>query len=393
MAIAMAPGLSKVVVFEATNGAGYFDDILDSMTTHSEIKQFSTSWALSPDGPDPVAEEYFEKMIVQGQTFFCASGDRDAYSTTSFKKDGNTLTSTPSFPESDTNLTDVGGTELGMNSSTAAWTYDTVWNTGFDPDDELYWGSSGGVSQTTGIPSWQKGLAVSNKTLSTTMRNIPDVALTADSVFIVMYSDTGNSYYGYLSEGTSCASPLWAGFNALVNQQSVAAGGQPDGFINRVIYSIGQGARYSSDFHDVTVGNNFWGGSQKFYSAVSGYDLTTGWGTPNGQNLINDLSGTLPSLVTKGITNNLPTAYSLYQNYPNPFNPSTIIQYQIPSNGVVTIKVFDILGREMSTLVNNYKAAGNYSVTFDASKLASGVYFYRLNSGNYISTKKMLLLK
>jgi hypothetical protein len=85
--------------------------------------------------------------------------------------------------------------------------------------------------------------------------------------------------------------------------------------------------------------------------------------------------------------------YELSQNYPNPFNPSTIISYQLPKDGVITLKVFDILGREVITLVKDYKTQGTYAVSFDASKLASGVYFYQLRAGNFISTKKMLLLK
>ncbi|MGD1007418.1 MAG: S8 family serine peptidase [Ignavibacteriaceae bacterium] len=89
----------------------------------------------------------------------------------------------------------------------------------------------------------------------------------------------------------------------------------------------------------------------------------------------------------------IPTVYALFNNYPNPFNPSTIIQYQLPTNGMVTIKVYDILGREVKTLVNDYKTAGNYSVSFDASKLASGIYFYQIRAGNFITTKKMMLVK
>ncbi|MHB1686459.1 MAG: T9SS type A sorting domain-containing protein [Ignavibacteriaceae bacterium] len=91
--------------------------------------------------------------------------------------------------------------------------------------------------------------------------------------------------------------------------------------------------------------------------------------------------------------NEMVKSYALDQNYPNPFNPSTIISYQIPSDGIVTVKVFDPLGREVKTLVNEFKSQGRYSVSFDASQLASGVYFYQLKSGDYISTKKMILLK
>ncbi|MGD1005601.1 MAG: T9SS type A sorting domain-containing protein [Ignavibacteriaceae bacterium] len=89
----------------------------------------------------------------------------------------------------------------------------------------------------------------------------------------------------------------------------------------------------------------------------------------------------------------IPTEYKLFANYPNPFNPSTIIQYQLPTNGMVTVKVYDILGREVKTLVNDYKTAGNYSVNFDASRLASGIYFYQIRAGNFTSTKKMMYLK
>lgn len=88
-----------------------------------------------------------------------------------------------------------------------------------------------------------------------------------------------------------------------------------------------------------------------------------------------------------------PTDYSLMQNYPNPFNPTTTFSYSIPMNGFVTLKVYDILGIEVNELVNEVKEAGNYSVTFDASGLPSGIYFYTLTSGNYMATKKLILLK
>ncbi len=91
--------------------------------------------------------------------------------------------------------------------------------------------------------------------------------------------------------------------------------------------------------------------------------------------------------------NNVPTKYYLSQNYPNPFNPSTLIKYQLPVSDNVTLKVYDVLGNEITTLVNEFKPAGSYSISFDASKLSSGIYFYRLQAGNYVETKKMLLLK
>jgi len=88
-----------------------------------------------------------------------------------------------------------------------------------------------------------------------------------------------------------------------------------------------------------------------------------------------------------------PTEYALMQNYPNPFNPTTIIRYQLPTASVVQLEVFDVLGKKVASLVNSKQAAGDYSVLFDASNLSSGVYFYRLQAGSFVQTKKMLFIK
>jgi hypothetical protein len=85
--------------------------------------------------------------------------------------------------------------------------------------------------------------------------------------------------------------------------------------------------------------------------------------------------------------------YDLSQNYPNPFNPSTIINYQIPQDGFVTLKIYDILGKEVKTLVNEQKTIGRYKVKFDASDLASGIYIYQLKVNEFVLSKKMLLVK
>jgi len=87
------------------------------------------------------------------------------------------------------------------------------------------------------------------------------------------------------------------------------------------------------------------------------------------------------------------TDYDISQNYPNPFTPSTTIRYQIPQDGMVTLKVYDILGREVKTLVNEVKTKGRYEVNFDASNLASGLYIYEIKSGSYKASKKMTLIK
>src|SRR5262249_20796690 len=114
--------------------------------------------------------------------------------------------------------------------------------------------------------------------------NVPDVALTADQVWVIYLSGRTGRF-----GGTSCAAPLWAGFTALVNQQAAANGLPAVGFLNPALYRIAQGPAYASCFHDITTGSNTSGPSPTRFYAVAGYDLCTGLGTPNGTNLINAL--------------------------------------------------------------------------------------------------------
>ena len=112
-----------------------------------------------------------------------------------------------------------------------------------------------------------------------------------------------------------------------------------------------------------------------------------------------DNDGTV-RLIRKGIVTgvrtpnpSIPAFYILKQNYPNPFNPSTVIRYQIAEKSNVSLKVFDLLGREVATLVNEVKSAGSYTATFNATNLSSGVFFYRLQTGSFTDTKRLVLLK
>ncbi len=109
------------------------------------------------------------------------------------------------------------------------------------------------------------------------------------------------------------------------------------------------------------------------------------------------LSGVLPKSNngnTKKLNSlNSPISYQLFQNYPNPFNPTTTINYTIPQDGTVTLKIYNVLGAEVMTLVNKTQTKGKYQVTFDASRLSSGIYIYRIQSGSYYNSKKMILLK
>jgi hypothetical protein len=113
----------------------------------------------------------------------------------------------------------------------------------------------------------------------------------------------------------------------------------------------------------------------------------------NNKEVINSAKGTYIPTGIGNTGNGIPSEYSLSQNYPNPFNPSTIINYSIPVSGFVTLKVYDLLGREVATLVNGNAPAGNYSVDFYAGNFSSGLYFYKLESGSFSDTKKSVISK
>jgi subtilase family serine protease len=277
LAISMAPGLSEMVVFEGSNP----NDILNAMAANSQIKQLSCSWGWS-GGPSTTTDNIFKIMAAQGQSFFNASGDSDAFTTGSNSINGVDNSLLTNEPSSSPYITQVGGTTLTMNGTGGSYASETVWNRG----DGI--GSSGGISSFYSIPSWQTNVNVVAAQGSASFRNIPDVALTADNVYVA-YGNGSSEPIG----GTSCAAPLWAGFMALVNQQAAAQGQSSQGFINRAIYAIAQGANYASCFHDITTGNNTPPDSPSLFYATNGYDLCTGLGTPNGQNLINALVGAL----------------------------------------------------------------------------------------------------
>jgi hypothetical protein len=115
---------------------------------------------------------------------------------------------------------------------------------------------------------------------------------------------------------------------------------------------------------------------------------------PNGINLWYNFGDFSPGANdVREIGDLVPMVYDLGQNYPNPFNPSTTIKFSIPEAGIVTLRVFNLLGQEVATLLNSEKTAGVYEASFDASTLSSGIYFYTLEAKNFTSTKKMVLLK
>ncbi len=284
MVISMAPGLSKVILYEGDPYNFHPNDVLNRIASDDSAAQVSCSWGWT-GGPTPTTDQIFQQMAVQGQTFFTASGDGDAYP-------AGTVDSPFGFgtPSDSAYLTSVGGTTLRMQGAGASYTSETVWNW-----DVRYGsvydgvGSSGGISTYYSIPSWQTNINMARPQGSTTFRNFPDVALTADDVLVI--ADGGLEYIGV--GGTSCATPLWAGFTALVNQLAASGGRASVGFINPALYAIATGPNYANCFHDITTSNNKWSGSPNLFNATNGYDLCTGLGTPNGTNLIFALAATV----------------------------------------------------------------------------------------------------
>jgi len=247
----MAPGVSKIMVYEGLTA----NDVLNRMATDNLAQQLSSSWGF---GINATTEQIFKQFIAQGQSLYQASGDSGAYK-------GSVIP-----PSDDPNLTVVGGTSLTTSGAGGPWQSEITWT-----------GSGGGISTVYPIPSYQQGISMAASGGSLTMRNIPDVAMTADIQIFLICNNGQRVSVG----GTSAATPLWAGFTALANQMAASNGKPRVGFVNPTIYSVGKGSNYLIDFHDISLGNN------AGFSAVVGYDLATGWGAPAGQHLIADLSG------------------------------------------------------------------------------------------------------
>jgi subtilase family serine protease len=249
-ALGMAPGMAGLVMYVGSSDTAIFN----AMATAKPLNaQLSSSWTWSPADPN-TDNPYFKEFAAQGQNLFQAAGDSRAWTS------GSEI-----FPADDVYVTSVGGTDLETNSPGGTWKSETVW-----PD------GGGGISPDKfAIPAWQKKTASGCSACSTTYRNGPDVSANSNWTFYVCSEQktcTANLY-----GGTSFAAPMWAGYLALINQQRVAKGKKPAGFINPAIYAYGLGTSYDKLFNDIVSGSNG-------YSATTGYDLATGWGSPKAGN-------------------------------------------------------------------------------------------------------------
>ncbi len=256
-ALGMAPGMSSLVMYVGSTDSKIFN----AMATAKPLNaQLSCSWYWTPADPKTL-NPIFEEFATQGQNLFDAAGDNESWQI------GGSI-----WPADNAYLVSVGGTDLDTKSAGGPWASETAWS------------DSGGGHSPNGIPipSWQVAAAAGCKDCSQSLRNGPDVSANSNFTFYVCADQTTctENEYG----GTSFAAPMWAGYLALVNQQAIANGNPALGFINPALYTIGLGPDYTTDFHDITAGSNG-------YPAGTGYDLVTGWGSPNGSALITALAG------------------------------------------------------------------------------------------------------
>jgi subtilase family serine protease len=258
-ALGMAPGVTAVYLYVSNNSD---TAMLGSMSSHKPLPlNLSSSWYWTP--VDPKSDDpFFQKFAAQGQSFFEAAGDQGAWRATKTW-----------WPMESPLVICVGGTDLVTKGAGKGWASETVWVDG-----------GGGISPDHfAIASWQKlkGVITKANEGSTKYRNGPDVSANSNFTFYVCANQTTctSNVWG----GTSFAAPMWAGYLALTNQQAAAHHDKAPGFINPTIYPLGLGSGYHTDFHDITVGSNG-------FPATKGYDLATGWGSPNTDGLINALA-------------------------------------------------------------------------------------------------------
>jgi kumamolisin len=251
---AIAPG-STVKVYEAPNSdAG--EIAVYAQLVSDDVPVISTSWGIYEAGETPsnltAVNTDLQEAAAQGQSVYAASGDSGSDDA------GNGGTSVD-FPASDPYVTGTGGTTLNLNSA-GGWSSETAWS-----------GSGGGVSSTFPTPSFQTPVN------SGSYRDVPDVAAVADpSTGWAIYSAGSWSEVG----GTSAAAPNWAAFTAIYNDEAKAKSKPVFGYANPTIYTLATSSNYSSAFHDITSGSN------GAYSAGTGYDQVTGWGSYNGANFL-----------------------------------------------------------------------------------------------------------
>jgi subtilase family serine protease len=279
---AMAPGANIVLALASTSSGNAINSLESQILPQYPGAIVSQSFGIAESyingGGNNIQEQQadanYREAVSLGDTVLAAAGDYGAV-------DGTSVSSA-NFPASDPWVTGVAGTEGkpypgGLyNPKTQSYGGEQVWN---EPGFGVATG--GAPSVIFGTPSWQSGLT------SFGTRTVPDVSYNAP---INGGVEVFASPYIWLVGGTSAGTPQWASIFALANQARGLQGKPELGFVNPALYALAQSRAYSSDFHDITVGNDTLAGTSIGYSAGRGYDVASGWGTPNVANLVAGLS-------------------------------------------------------------------------------------------------------
>jgi subtilase family serine protease len=339
-AMGMAPGSSMLYMYVCGNASNISDTAcISAMVSTASAplsKQISCSWGWTPADPSTL-DPYFEQMASQGQNFFAASGDSSAWSA-----------SNEAWPADDAHVVSVGGTDLTTSSAAGPWKSETAWAD-----------SGGGISpDSIPIPSWQQlsGVITSSNRGSTTLRNGPDVSANANFTFYVCADQTTCTANDY--GGTSFAAPMWAGYLALANEQA-AANGDTIGFIDPILYPAALTSSYGTYFHDITSG------SCGTYSGITGYDLCTGWGSPNTTGIINLLAGSATPSFTLSAS---PSSLSVTQG--NSGNSTITVTDAGGFTGSVTLAASGLPSGVTAAFGTN-PTTGTSVLTFTASSTAT----------------------
>jgi kumamolisin len=376
MVAAVAPGVSQILVYEAPNSWQGNYDLYNKIATDDIAKIVSTSWG-QPEldlgaSLANVESQIYQRMAIQGQTIYAASGDNGAFDVGAAPTNNCNGTSKLCVddPASQPYVTGVGGTSL---SGTIQNYTEATWN-------DASGASGGGISAIWPIPSYQSSINTTANGGSSTMRNVPDVALNADPI-----SSPYSIYFqgGWWSVGgTSAAAPLWAAFTALINQRNAGLGDATLGFANPTLYELATSTSSSTLFNDITIGNN------GYYNAGPGYDDATGWGSFKGSALLGAV-----------ITGPAPIDYSALASvyaYPNPWDirreTQRLITFANLPDGA-TVKIFTLSGFLVRTLTVSGSTAVWDLTNASGQMVASGLYLYLASDGSHNTTGKIAIIK
>ncbi|WP_375489391.1 protease pro-enzyme activation domain-containing protein [uncultured Jatrophihabitans sp.] len=359
VAQAIAPS-STITVFEGPNTDQGVIDTYNAMATSDTTFTNSTSWGECEPSSSAATinseSQIFAQMAAQGQGLYAASGDSAAYDC------GTSGQLAVDNPADDPNVTGTGGTHLTLGSG-GAYSAETPWDT------KATEGGGGGVSTTFALPSYQSG--VPGLPSACTKRCVPDISGDADPA-------TGYSIYSQgkwtVVGGTSAAAPLWAGFTAVYNQDALANGKSRLGFANPTLYSLKKNSQTYTPFHDITTGHT---STTTNWPATTGYDLATGIGSFDGNNLARDLVGGGGTATNDFSIAASPTSISAAQGASATSTISTAVTSGsaqtvalsasgLPSGATASFSPTSVTAGGSSTLTltaGSSTAAGTYSVT------------------------------